>query len=105
MLQYFLWLFLGVYILCYNIFLCFFLAFLYFVAILFLWLFLAFSISGPCGFKLCPEASKGSTTSGFGFKGPQLKVKSDSLLDIEPGIKLGTLGTRRVTYQLHHASS
>ena len=43
---------------------------------------LAFTISGPCGFILCLGASKGSTGSGFGFKGPQFKVKSDSLLDI-----------------------
>ena len=66
---------------------------------------MAFSISGPCGFNLFLGASKGAIASGFGFKGPQLTVKSDSLVDIEPGIELGTLGTRRVTYQLHHANS
>ena len=80
-----------------TLFCGFFLAFIYYVTIRFeglSWRFfifcnntlcgfsLAFTISGPCGFILCLGASKGSTGSGFGFKGSQFKVKSDSLLDI-----------------------
>ena len=82
MLQHFLWLFLGVYILCYHTFCGFVLAFFIFCNNTLCGFTLAFTISGPCGFILCLGASKGSTGSGFGFKGPQFKVKSDSLLDI-----------------------
>ena len=68
MLPYVLWVCLGVFFIFCNNTLCGFS--------------LVFTISGPCGFILCLGASKGSTGSGFGFKGPQFKVKSDSLLDI-----------------------
>ena len=35
--------------------------------------------------------------------GPRFNVSSDRL--VKPGIELGTLGTRRMTYPLHNAGS